>query len=244
MNKGKERAKGFVLGVLLTVLLSATVTVLASAGVMDVVFNVNHIVVNGNRLNLSEAERPFTSGGRTFLPARAIAEALGQSVSWDGNTGTVYINPQVTDIPQLPPAPPPAPSPRSLFDTVSAFESGGDAMSTLDLGTINMSGNVYANALRTQHRFTTNPSTRWENRNLNRQFTTITGTIGRVDGSGQNASTISFIGDGIQLASFSVDGNSMPIEISIDVSNVSILRIQFDISQRGAMIAFANAMIE
>jgi hypothetical protein len=116
----------------------------------------------------------------------------------------------------------------------------------MGLGTVNMMGNVYANTLRTtlSNLHSTVAQHRWENRNLNGQFSTITGTIGRVDGTNQNASTISFIGDGVQLAAFSVDGNSLPSEISVDVSDVQILQIRIDIPARGAMVAFANAMIE
>lgn len=34
---------------------------------------------------------PFILDGRTFVPLRFIAEALGEDVQWDGNTRTVYI---------------------------------------------------------------------------------------------------------------------------------------------------------
>lgn len=34
---------------------------------------------------------PFVSEGTTYLPVRAVADALGKSVTWDGETKTVYI---------------------------------------------------------------------------------------------------------------------------------------------------------
>lgn len=34
---------------------------------------------------------PFVSEGTTYLPVRAIGEALGKKVTWDGKTRTVYI---------------------------------------------------------------------------------------------------------------------------------------------------------
>lgn len=34
---------------------------------------------------------PFTSEGTTYLPVRAVANALGKEVTWDGDTRTVYI---------------------------------------------------------------------------------------------------------------------------------------------------------
>ena len=34
---------------------------------------------------------PFISDGTTYLPVRAVGEALGKEVTWDGDTKTVYI---------------------------------------------------------------------------------------------------------------------------------------------------------
>ncbi|MCL2225245.1 MAG: copper amine oxidase N-terminal domain-containing protein [Defluviitaleaceae bacterium] len=257
MNKRKERAKGFIAGVLLTILLSGAVTVAANAVTqyITVTFRGIRIVVDGEQITPRDGHgnvvEPFIWNGTTYLPVRAVAEAVGQDVRWDGATSTVYLtSPLPPDIIPLPtpqppaPTPPPAPRPQSLFDAIQPFESGGRSNTVgLGLATVTMMGNTYANALRTwtNNIFAASP---WEHRNLNRQYTTITGTIGRTDGSGQGTSTITFLGDGIQLASFSVDGNTTPTEISVDVTDVSVLRIQFDVSGRGAMIAFANAMIE
>jgi hypothetical protein len=121
MNKKKERTKGFFAGFLLTILLSSTIAVLANTGTMlEVFFSVNHVVVNGNRLNLSHDEQPFISGGRTFLPVRVISEALGQPVNWDGNTGTVYIGSQAATTQQ--PAPQVQNQEPSLAEILSRIE--------------------------------------------------------------------------------------------------------------------------
>ncbi|MDR3277307.1 MAG: hypothetical protein LBT12_00920 [Oscillospiraceae bacterium] len=42
---------------------------------------------------------PFISNGTTYLPVRAVAEALGKEVSWDGGTSSVYIGAQPTAVP-------------------------------------------------------------------------------------------------------------------------------------------------
>lgn len=41
--------------------------------------------VNGNSVE------PFTMNGTTYLPVRAISNALGKDVEWDGATQSVYI---------------------------------------------------------------------------------------------------------------------------------------------------------
>ena len=45
------------------------------------------VYIDGARVH----EQPLIHEGRAYLPARALAEALGCSVHWDGNTKTVHI---------------------------------------------------------------------------------------------------------------------------------------------------------
>lgn len=56
---------------------------------IPVSFNNIKIVVDGQQISTSK--EPFTYEGATYLPVRAVAEAVGKDVSWDGATKTVYI---------------------------------------------------------------------------------------------------------------------------------------------------------
>ena len=53
------------------------------------------LVVNGEEVTPRDAQghvvEPFIFGGTTFLPVRAVSEALGYEVAWSGSTSTVYI---------------------------------------------------------------------------------------------------------------------------------------------------------
>ena len=53
------------------------------------------IVINGNTITPKDANgnvvEPFIIDGTTYLPVRAVGEALGLTVSWDGNTNTVTL---------------------------------------------------------------------------------------------------------------------------------------------------------
>lgn len=55
------------------------------------------IMIDGKQLNTSK--EPFTYNGTTYLPVRAVAEAVGKDVTWDGATKTVYLGevPQNTE---------------------------------------------------------------------------------------------------------------------------------------------------
>ena len=53
------------------------------------------LVVDGVPVTPKDANgsvvEPFISNGTTYLPVRAVGEALGKTVKWDGATSTVYI---------------------------------------------------------------------------------------------------------------------------------------------------------
>lgn len=53
------------------------------------------LVVNGTPVTPKDAKgrvvEPFALHGTTYLPVRAVGEALGKEVKWDGSTHTVYV---------------------------------------------------------------------------------------------------------------------------------------------------------
>ncbi len=63
----------------------------------DVALNYNNIKLNVNGTEIVPKDvngnivEPFTIDGTTYLPVRALANALGEEVYWDGETKTVYI---------------------------------------------------------------------------------------------------------------------------------------------------------
>ena len=95
--------------VILTVVLAAaalTVGVFASTGAVQVTLNYRdiRITLNGQEIQPKDAGgnpvEPFIIDGTTWLPVRAVSEALGLDVQWDEETSTV----QLTEIPSEEPA--------------------------------------------------------------------------------------------------------------------------------------------
>lgn len=83
----KKELKGFVCGVVLTALLSCGVS---AAGVWDnisVLKNDIKVVVNGSEVTADN----FVYEDTTYLPLRAVSEALNQPVNYDEITNTAYI---------------------------------------------------------------------------------------------------------------------------------------------------------
>jgi len=228
----KQRMQGMFLGMLMTVLALGAVSVVAASGrTIDVVYGVA-IVVEGEAVDFPEGARPFVSEGQVFAPVDVLAGALGFDFSWNEGTHTVYLDAQVPQV-LLP-----------FFENVPFFERGGRRGSQLALGTVSMQGTPFPNSLRINFpRTGIGQWDAWKHFNLNGEFELLTGIIGRVDGSGTGANFISFIGDGRTLATFSIDGDTSPMDIAVDVRGVRVLRIQFDESIRNAQIAFTDAMI-
>lgn len=63
---------------------------------INVIYRDVKLVVDNQSINLGKDStgqkiEPFIYNGTTYLPVRAVGEALGKEVSWDGDTSTVYI---------------------------------------------------------------------------------------------------------------------------------------------------------
>ncbi len=67
------------------------------------------LVVDGVMVTPKDAKgntvEPFIADGTTYLPVRALAEALGKEVEWDGTTKTVYIGEKPEEDPTNTPGP-------------------------------------------------------------------------------------------------------------------------------------------
>lgn len=93
----KERVKGIAIGVTLTTIIMGT-SVFAQSykKQLTAVYNDIKIEIDGSRVTPKDGNGkqvdPFTVDGTTYLPVRAVAQALGKNVRWDGSTKTVVIN--------------------------------------------------------------------------------------------------------------------------------------------------------
>ena len=94
--KGKFRS--FISGCLVTVAIigligTATATVGQKTATLD--YNDIKVTLDGQQVTLVDANgqtvEPFAIDGTTYLPVRAVSNALGLDVGWDGTTSTVTL---------------------------------------------------------------------------------------------------------------------------------------------------------
>lgn len=94
--KKTRTVRTFLAGVLVTLLVVGMIpSALAAAGKTITVYPGVSIYIDDQKLDAKDANgKPvevFTYNGTTYLPVRAIAEALGKNVQWDGKTQSVYL---------------------------------------------------------------------------------------------------------------------------------------------------------
>ncbi|HOV26333.1 MAG TPA: stalk domain-containing protein [Pseudobacteroides sp.] len=94
----KKELKGFITGVVTTAFIFAAVFTVFAEPVekaINAVYNNIKLYVDGKLVKPKDAKGndvdPFIYNGTTYLPIRAVSEALGKTVSWDGETNSVYV---------------------------------------------------------------------------------------------------------------------------------------------------------
>ena len=99
--------KGFVTGVLTTALLFGAAGTAYSAvkeAMIPVSYHNIKIMLDGKELEPKDpngnAVEPFIYEGTTYLPLRAVAEALGKDVVWDGENYVVGLNTKAEEPPK------------------------------------------------------------------------------------------------------------------------------------------------
>jgi hypothetical protein len=87
-------------GIVIGAMAFAAMPAMASTGTDTITAAYNNIKIYVNQVLITPKDaagnevEPFIYAGTTFLPVRAVSEALGQSVSWDNETKSVYIGTQ------------------------------------------------------------------------------------------------------------------------------------------------------
>ena len=77
--------------------------------------------------------------------------------------------------------------------------------------------------------------------NLDAKYTEIIGTIGHIDGSGNDDMTLTITGDGVLIKTIEIGSNDLPDDLSIPVTGVKQLKIEA--SRSNATVGFADLTI-
>ena len=212
------------IGAVFTLVLAMALPVFAASTQRQLTAHFNNIrvVVDGvlitPRDGLGNVVEPFVVDGTTYLPVRAVAEALGRQVEWDGATQTVYIGVRpgaVQFLPDVAPAFQTSSQAVSIYTEFSTLQSGGAERFSLGGVTftegIIMSGNA------------------WGVHNLNGQFTSFSGVVSQRDGEANpfaETPSVRIFTDGRLALEVLIEAGMLPQEFTIDITGVNQLRIE------------------
>lgn len=159
---------------------------------------------------------PFISDGTTYLPVRAVGEALGKEVTWDGATKTVYIGkvPGAEEnwMTKLPPY-------RAEYATVY---DGSDHTKTFEVAGVTQTLGVVAHDKNGWNK----PEVIW---NTNGQYSTMNFTIGymRYTGDKVRDLTLEVYLDGEYSTSYDFKYDGAPKTISIPLNYAPNVKLLF-----------------
>lgn len=231
----KEKIKSFVLGAMFMLLITSfsTNAFAQSKVLLEVVYNNIKLVVNGRTISLGQDSKgvkiePFIYNGTTYLPVRAVGEALNKNVDWIGATQTVVINDKDIVVEKKPVVVEEKKKTTGYFlENFKAYDYSQfywtfGSTSESQLGgkySMAMGGEKYYNGFKLG-----DPC--YAIFNLDRKVNKISGLIGLDDFSNKNDTSVQFIGDGKILKEFSLNAQVLPEAFSVDVTGVRQLTIQ------------------
>lgn len=198
-------------------------------------------VIMGNDMAGNKIE-PFAYEGTTYLPVRALAEALGKNVQWDDATKTVFIGDGATapvaDNQNNTPVPT---SGQYLTDIMDPFSiERANVYKTSDRKSLSLAGKEYTNGVLYRSYYDRKGHT---NFNLDGQYTNLTGKLG----ADQEGSTIrfDFIADGTIIQSYDIISGQLPVDVNLNVSGVRLLEIKYEVTTNSmkSNSAFADIMV-
>jgi len=236
----KEKLKGFVLGIVVTALLLCSVNVFAADFVkqtIQVTYSNIKLLVDGKPVVFGKDSKgnqiePFIYNGTTYLPVRAVGEALGKKVDWDGATQTVYVGQKPGEVNYMTEAV----EPYKVYNTTVYTLSSPDKFSMA--GKNYKTGYVFGGYIDSYVLF-----------NLDGQYEEISGAIGAVSWKFTTKRNIAIYLDGELYKDIVVDPLGMPEEITIPVKGVMQVRLESDYSSAGGTngdtyVAFADVLIK
>lgn len=206
------------IGVVIGALIFGSTSIFASESIK--------LIVNGKAINSDVP--PQVINGRTMVPARFLAEALGATVIWDDSQNAVIVTSQVTK----------NTSNNTILNTNGIDLTSLDYIGTNEVdnlffnswegsgtttGSFTLAGKKYKKGIGFDY-YCTEPYIAY---NLNKSYTRLTGYFG-ADDSAKSWQKMTIYGDGrIIFESSKIETGGVPDYLDVDVTGVNQLKIQF-----------------
>lgn len=215
--KGKRK----IILALALMLVFSTVVFAARKVNITVTYDNVKVVVDGRQIQFGKDSKgkqiePFIYNGTTYLPLRAVAEAVGKEVQWDANTKTAFLGDGVVNTGEVNVA---------LTETIKPFSKKRiDVIAKNgDRKKFTLGGKEYNNGLLFKSNY---DGEGHANFNLEGKYTSLTGLLG-ADQEGAIVK-VDFIGDGNLLQSYDIVSGQLPVNVNLNVTGVRLLEIRIE----------------
>ena len=228
--KDKKSVTSFLSGVFVTLML---ISLVISAGATDDTIYKAITVRPGIKIYVDDVQlipRDVTGAevdvfiyyGTTYVPARALSEALGKAVEYDGETSSVYIGKRANKT-------------RNLLTVCPPYQT--DHFNAP--ATISMAGVKYANGFYLGSQISSTRGTAYFN--LNGEYNTLSFDIGHIDLGVTGNSTCHIFLDGELAYSIELDTEMMPRHYDLDLHGA--LQMKIATTSDGGYYGFGNVEI-
>lgn len=214
-----DKLKGAIAGVIIgTTVAGGAAIATTGSKTIDVVFSNIKIMLDGEVVEPKDANgnavEPFIYNGTTYLPVRAVGNAIGKDVSWDGVEKVVYLGAK--------------PGTTENWLNVCGPYQYTNLKKEYKLTAnefFSMSGKKYTNG------FILEPSA-WDKSkaeavfNLDGKFNSVQFTAGHVDGTHQKDATINIYLDGIIAYTTDMKHSDLAKKINIPLNGALQMRVE------------------
>lgn len=219
--KSKNSISSFLCGAFVALLLVGLVlpTAAVSAGKNVTIYPGVNIYIDDQKLNPKDVNgnpvEVFVYNGSTYLPVRAVSEALGKPVQWEGSTSSVYIGKHTGS------------TPAAWISEMDCFQEKGV---TWKIG-------KFRDNLNEEHEHclsgTGNKTISSRIYILNGQYNRITGNLFQKyeERSREETTTYTIYADGVKVWSDNIGGGVQPKNFDVIINHALELKIECDATE-------------
>lgn len=235
-----QRIGDVCLGVLLSlVIFNGSAMATAFSEVIEVSYIGITMYINGEKTTIKDTNgtevEPFVYKGTTYVPLAFVSTSLGQNVTWDGETKTIYIGNSPESHDYLMTVCPP-------YETNYGYYSANGSV-TDGSSTFNMAGKTYTNGFMMDMNKTNSTELLF---NLDGKYESMTFTAGHIDGKLNDNAHIFIYLDGKLAMQLDLTAEDLPQDYVLQLDNA----LQMKIVAKGELAtfwgshyAFANILV-
>ncbi len=215
----KGKLKGAVAGFLAAALLvGGGVFAAQRSEMIEVFYDDIEIYVDGQKVDPKDANgqtvQPFIYNGTTYLPVRAVGNAIGKDVAWDGVEKVVYLGTKPGDA-------------DNWLNVCAPYQvTNWEKYTLADNQYFVMSGNKYSNGFVSRTKGSSEDRKSQALFNLNGRFNNFEFLIGHIDGTEAQSITIDIYLDGLIAYTGTVNSDDLVKKISIPLNGALQMKIE------------------